>query len=604
MKRLLLTATLFSGHALAAQPTLISPMIDGMRGCESALNDESVTNGGEAWQACRERNESAASLIEASLSDIGPQVSEDGRFELGYTLGMPLLSYVHIDDDKSIHINRETIRQDLRVISDSSRSLVFYLFGNHFVPGDQAQAAAASAEDPRSLMTLADGSLPIDNYFSSSIYPWALGDDEALYQKARTQAMNAVLDEVCQLPQTDLDKIRAVTTLGETHHFFTDFMGGMGYDRPFEVTDYSEHSQAQFRQWLEERFGSIGRLNATLSSSFESFDQIDAPSKDIATEPLNHYFEHYDVHAIGEVPFFGWAYDESGEPFDIYVYLNGQFVGEADTDLTRLDVAQGIDGLEDSNVGYRFDLDFSALPPGLHNVELRFVTEHGTSPLQSYSLAVIDRQQNAPQEINANPLAATTEEEPPETLHFWPDYPAHQTAVYYNPLAALWNEFREHQVQSEIETYADIIRQSCFDDEQVFSHQIAPEFKGSWNPQLFAAGASLEANPHYSQGINLYGGIIYADYFFDWLEEKGHERYGVPEMHPMTHMAPEELAQALEHHHQSGAVFLSPYFVSIQGGRFESDPEHDRFMVSEDNAEYGSAQYFKALQQVMNGATP
>lgn len=577
-------------------------MIDGMRGCESAVADTAITDGDQAWQTCMEQNESAASLIDAKLSDIGPRVSEDGRFELGYTLGMPLLSYISINDGE-ISVDRDIIRQDLRVIGDSDRSLVFYLFGNHFVLDDQAAAAATSAEDPRSLMTLVDGSSPIDNYFSSSIYPWSLGDDEALYQVARTRAMEAVLDEVCQLPQTDRDKIRAVTTLGETHHFFTDFMGGMGYDRPFEVTDYSEHSQAQFRHWLETRFGSISRLNATLSSSFDNFKQINAPSKDIATQRLNNYFEHYDAHAYGELPFFGWAYDESGQPFDIYVYLNGQFIGEADSDLTRLDVAQAIEGLEDSNVGYRFDLDFTDLPPGLHTVELRFVTENDTSLLERYSLAVIDRQQNTPEPITGFQLPSPSAESM-ESLRFWADYPPRETTVYYNPLAALWNEFREYQVQHEIETYADMIQQSCFGPDKVFSHQIAPEFKGSWNPQLFAASSSLDANPHYSQGINLYGGIIYADYFFEWLKEKGHDRYGVPEMHPMTNMDPDQLAQALVRHHDNGAVFLSPYFVSILDGRFGSDPEHGKFMVREDNADYGSSQYFQALQRVMNASTP
>ncbi|MCP1314295.1 MULTISPECIES: beta-galactosidase [unclassified Halomonas] len=602
MKRVILPAFCLSSATFAQTPTLISPMIDGMRGCESAVADTSIVDGGEAWQACMQRNESAASLIEASLSRIGPMVSEDGRFELGYTLGMPLLSYVSIDDGE-INVDRDIIRHDLGVIEDSERSLVFYLFGNHFVLDDQAAAAAASAADPRSLMALANGSSPIDNYFSSSIYPWSLGDDEALYQRARTEAMNAVLDEVCRLPQEDRDKIRAVTTLGETHHFFTDFMGGMGYERPFEVTDYSEPSQTRFRQWLETRFDSISRLNAALSSSFESFEQINAPSKDIASQPLNNYFEHFDAHAYGELPFFGWAFDANGEPFDIYVYLDGQFIGEADTDLTRLDVAQAIDGLEDSNVGYRYDLDFKTMSPGLHSVELRIVTQDSTSLLERYTLAVIDRQQSTPEPVASyqlpEPAAAL-----PGSLRFWADYPPRETTVYYNPLAALWNEFREHQVQHEIETYADIISQSCFEPEQVFSHQIAPEFKGSWNPQLFAASASLNANEHYSQGINLYGGIIYADYFFDWLDKKGHERYGVPEMHPMTNMDPDLLAQALTRHHDNGAVFLSPYFVSILDGRFGTDEEHGKFMVREDNADYGSAQYFQALRQVMNAPAP
>ncbi len=580
--------------ASSSTATLIAPMLEGNGLCLSGVNNPDLHDLESMRRYCEDLGESSASLLETILSDIGPKKSADGRFEMGYMLGLSLLSYVSWDG-VNFSVDHEAIRKSLRLLGDSDRSVVLYFFANHFISGDSAALAKKLADTGDELMVLNNGKTPLDGYFSSTVYPWRVGDNQSLFFKARQQALEAVLDELCRLPKSDLAKVKAVTTLGEVHHQFPNFQQGMGYDSSYVITDYSERSIQQFRQWLSDEFGTVERLNVQLGADFESFAEIQPPSKDIRKQSLNNFFEHIDPYAHGIMPFFGWAFSTDGSPFEVNVYLDGQFLGQAQTGMTRVDVAQALPELSHSNVGYRYNLDFSHLSPGRHSVELRFFQNGTESSLSTYDFAVINRSQSSPRRVQGFHLAPVASKEN-KNIRFWADHPATTVGVYYNPLAKFWLEFRERQVTQDIEWFADLIANSCIDSEQVFSHQIAPDFNPSWDPTLFAASNSLKKNAHYNLGINLYGGIISSDLFFDWLDEQHHEKYGLPEMHPMLPQKPEELAGVLQRHHDQGAVFLSPYFMSLVPKQFATDPAHDRFKLDPSNMEYGSDQFYRAIQ--------
>ena len=582
--------------ASSSKATLIAPMLEGNGLCLSGVNNPNLHDLESMRRYCEGLGESSASLLETILSDIGPKNSADGRFEMGYMLGLSLLSYVELKDGE-FSVDRNAIRNSLQLLQDSERSVVLYFFANHFIGGDSAALAKKLANTGDELMVLNNGKTPLDGYFSSTVYPWRVGDHKSLFFKARQQALEAVLDELCRLPKSDLAKVKAVTTLGEVHHQFPNFQQGMGYDSSYEITDYSGRSIQQFRQWLSDEFGTVERLNVQLGADFESFAEIQPPSKDIRKQSLNNFFEHIDPYAHGIMPFFGWAFSKDGSPFEVNVYLDGQFLGQAQIGMTRVDVAQALPELSHSNVGYRYNLDFSHLSPGRHSVELRFFQNGTESSLSFYDFAVIDRSQSSPRRVQGFRLAPVALKEN-KNIRFWADHPSTTVGVYYNPLAKLWLQFRERQVTQEIEWFADLISSSCIDSEQVFSHQIAPNFNPSWDPTLFAASNSLEKNTHYNLGINLYGGIISSDLFFDWLEEHHHEKYGLPEMHPMLPQKPEELAGVLQRHHDQGAVFLSPYFMSLVPKQFATDPAHDRFKLDPTNSEYGSDQFYRSIERL------
>lgn len=602
-----------AGHAFSQQATLIAPMLEGSTLCQSAIdNRDQFTDPSQGIRFCQERNESGAALLESKLAKLGPATSPNGQFELGYMLGLPLLAYINIDNQGAFSVNRTAIQNDLKLLQETDRKAVLYLFANHFVSSNYAEQAREIASDPKELMTLADGSSPADDYFSSTIYPWRVNAPDSKFTQARTLAANAVMEELCGLPQSTQDKVKAITTLGEVHYFFKNFKQGMGYNTEYAITDYSPASLDAFHHWLEQKFGDIANLNKTLTADYQNFEQIQFPSINTLAPKTDHSWldqilnygkpeptrlQHLDHNAYGSVPFFGWAASRDGSPIEIKVYLDGQFIDHAETGLTRLDVAQALDDLNDGSTGYRYDLDYRKLSGGEHQVELRFVYQGKEYLLRQYRLDVVASGDSAATQNTVTLDAVSNIHD--DQIRYSPDYPTDPIKVRYNPLAELWLAFRESQVTHEIERFADIIGSHCIAKDKIFSHQIAPDFNPNWNTSLFAASQSLKKNEHYNLGLNLYGGAIYKDQLFDWLEAQQHTRYGIPEMHPMLPEDPTMLANAFARHHEHGAVFLSPYFMSLIPDDIVVDPAHDKYRLSPINPDYGSKEFYQAIQTVM-----
>ena len=89
----------------------------------------------------------------------------------------------------------------------------------------------------------------------------------------------------------------------------------------------------------------------------------------------------------------------------------------------------------------------------------------------------------------------------------WIDHPRDHLALFYNPFAALWQEFRERQVADFLDSLTSVALQSGFDRERIFSHQLLPELNGSWNSAALATARVFHPGAAFLPGITLYGGI-------------------------------------------------------------------------------------------------
>ncbi len=57
---------------------------------------------------------------------------------------------------------------------------------------------------------------------------------------------------------------------------------------------------------------------------------------------------------------------------------------------------------------------------------------------------------------------------------------------------------------------------------------------------------------------------------------------------------------ALERHHNNGAIFISPYYLEIKPEKFlASIKEHEKFSINEKNTAYYSSSFYHALQRIM-----
>jgi hypothetical protein len=145
---------------------LLAPMIGALDNCLFSKNEV------HSRVACRGEAPSAVGLIEPSLQALGPAVSTDGRFELGYTLNVPLLRMFTRSTDGDWLIDRVAVQRVAQTIQDVKRPVVLYLFSTHFGVGGPLEAELA--QDAANLAHTPQGPLPKDKYYNVDIFPWGV----------------------------------------------------------------------------------------------------------------------------------------------------------------------------------------------------------------------------------------------------------------------------------------------------------------------------------------------------------------------------------------------------------------------------------------------
>lgn len=582
---------------------LLAPMIGVIEPCllPPAISTTPVAE--DLAQRCGGPQGSAAALVDATLAQLAPHGAAR-RYELGYTLPVPLLQLFK-PEGHDWAIDPERVERFARTIRDSSRPVILYLFSTHFAAN--APIEEALARDPANLGETRDGPLPPDTYYDSNIYNWSVARTDNSLTARRTQAMDAMLGALCRLGPEHLAKIRGVTLLGELHHLFPDFQAGMGFDKPYRITDYSARSAADFRASLRREFGRIDRLNRFLGADFASFDDVEPPARDIRREPLRRFTDHIDSYAHGTLPIAGWA--STGRPADagpawVHLYRNGRFIGKTAARLGRQDVLQALPQLGTADVGWRYDLDFKRLPPGLHRIDAYLESRPGVlAHLGTRQIAVMDRQQNPPAPQPQQPLPASVALDGAAKANI--DSPADQSAYYYNPLVPLWHAFRARQVASYLHHMDAVVARSCLAGTPHYTHQIVPFTNPSWDENKFAIGTSLGDMAPIRLGVSLYGEPTYGDGFLDWHARRhpGAEPYGVTEFHPLRPLDAAGLRGTLDRHAASGAAFVSFFLEPYWHGALVPRG-HNMFSFDPANREFGSDQLYRATQQVLDPATP
>lgn len=588
----LAVASFLNVSSLRAEPTVIAPLIEGQARCEAAYNAPAL-NDDQATSLCERLDKNGASGIAKVLDALGPKRSPSGRFELGYTLIIPLLSY-YKPTASGWALDQHAIDLTLSDITDIDRPVVLHLSATHF--NFQGQAFAAKlAEDPRNLMWTKTGPLVSDSYFNTPIHAWTIADDNAPINVYRREAFKDVLDTVCRLPAKVRDRIVAVSFLGETHQLFPDLQGtGASYQSKYVTTDYSPASKAAFRLWLKTRFGTVDKLNRYLGSHFDAFEAILPPQDDLKDQPAADRLRHLDENAAGSVAIFGWAASHELQP-TISVYVDGAFAGQTIADLSRLDVLDAQPDLGARNVGFRYDLDYRKLPPGTHTVDL-LASSSTTVPYRLGERQIVvlgDASTRPASQIHVLPETRALD----TRLSGFIDHPASMTRVLYNPLAELWDQFRFSQVTRFQEQFSKIAANSCFSHSALFSHQIAPILYPEYNPEKIGVEDSLKYNPNYNLGITMYGGSAFGGQFFRWKTAQGWKRYGIGEFNPLVKLSPPQYRLMFERHHDAGAVYIAPYYMSEFP--FVATSELTKRVISPDNPMVGSRELYAAMKDLM-----
>ncbi len=578
---------------------VIAPFLSGQYFCAEAVDNPAVGCDEDAALYCASKRSNGSGRIKAALDAIGPRISPSGRYQLGYTLIVPLFRYFR-KSNSHWGFDLQSLRENLTTITDVDRPVVVYLSSNHFADSGKALCSEL-AQDPVNLMWNRSGPMRADTYFDSAVIPWTLENENAPVNVLRRQAFAAAVNCISALPESARGRIIGVSILGEVHQAFSNLFAGPGFDSPLsETTDCAPCAVAGFRRWLATRYENIDVLNREMDADFASFDAISPPSRDINTEELTTFFEHLDAHAAGHIAVHGWLHDSENRALTIEVNLDGELRGVADYGLSRTDVTDAVPAIKNPNVGFRFLLDFHGSTPGIHVLEaLVNVSGTGRLRLARQPLVVADRTRAHPPSVDC-PEAHVPSIASDPCLAGVLDGPKPWAAVYYNPLARLWLIYRNQVVRDYIETFAKIAIAAGIPSDKLFSHQVTPALVGSWNGDLLAADSSKLPSEFYNQGTTLYGGAAFGIAFAAMKAALGWNRYAVNEMHPMVKLEPSEYPTMFEMHRRNGAVYVAPYFMDLTPERliFPGN-EHARFRIAPDNRRGGSDAYWEGIRAVM-----
>lgn len=579
-----------------SEPMLLAPMIGVVDTCIALSSTaELPTEPQSLQQSCTSSGGSAAALIESTLDELNKKNnSSHTKYPLGYTLPVPLLQLFKEQGTEWI-IDNERVQRLVRTVRDNPRPLILYLFSTHF--SAHAPIEKALARDPSNLAETQDGPIPEDSYYGSPIYNWSFASTETDITRRRTQAIQATLKELCKLPSTDIVKVRGVTLLGELHHLFPNFQSGMGFLPPYRITDYSPKSIQDFRIHLQKKYKNIQKLNRTLGSTYKAFTEIIPPSKDIRTEELTRFTEHIDPYAHGSLPITGWTFLEKQESPWIHIYRNGKFLGKTQANKGRQDVIAAKPHFGRANTGWRFDMDFKLIPPGIYRIDIFLEKRPGElMTLGTRKIAIMDARQSPPQPIAMEELPPSSPLDTAIEAHI--DSPQEQASYYFNPLVSLWHEFRGQQIVRYLQYFNKIVDQSCLAGTPHYTHQIIPFTNPSWDTTKYAIDASLKPTTGMQLGVSLYGDASYRA-FSKWYRSSLHDGgYGVTEFHPLEALSADSLSKILHSHANQGAKFLS-FFLEPRWQGKQLDRSHNAFSFDPKNNQYGSATLYKSMQEAL-----
>lgn len=577
---------------------IVAPMIGGLNSCvfkkQELIRD---TPNFQYTKLCIENEESPEKLIEATLNKFSNNSESNEKYKLGYTLYIPLLK-LFSEKNSNFEIDKIAVNRLVKSIKNVDRPVILYLFSDHFSVDAPIEEYLAKNSD--NFLKTTNGTLPIDKYYGSNIYPWSFVDTKNEISKLREIAFNAVLDETCKLPNYAIKRIAGVTVLGELHHMFPDFQSGMGFSGDYLISDYSQHSIEGFRDFLAGKYASITNLNKYLDSTYSGFKEVFPPSKNIRTSQLKSYFEHIDAYAHGSLPISGWVANTAAKTAEknwIHIYLNGDFLAKTPVAFGRQDVLSVHSKLPSPDVGWQFNLDYKNLSPGIYNIDIFLAQENNKlTYISKREISVMDRSQSTPKKLDAKTLPTST---PPDAaLLFHIDTPSNATSYYYNPLVVLWHDFRKKQVKDYLNHFGKIAKSKCINPELIYSHQILPFVNPGWDENKFSVGRDLAVPASMSLGVSLYGEASYGTSFFDWFRGTQRTAYGVTEFHPLKKMNTKELDFVLNKHYENNAQFLS-FFAESVGLSEDPTNKPNIFSFDKNNKNAGSDVLFESMRELL-----
>ena len=573
-------------------PFLVAPWIEVPSLFECCADPDTV--------ALFHRNGLTAGLLLRNLLDSLQPRGAGGPIRLGYMIGMSVYDLFGKDDTGQWTFDDSQIKFFTDLFLEVGRPVVINLRANHFV--GEGPLADELIGHESSFALLNDGSRVQEVYYRNAVFAPTFSLDEGIVlNRYRFGGFRKAIEALMEFDRRNPGIVHAITLAGELHHFLSELADPTAAGRfdDARMTDYSPASVRDFRAWLKLRHLGLDRMNDCYGTPFKTWDEVDPPRRDLMrAEGAGPRWMHMDSYANGLLPIFGWAALAPGCVLD--VYLDGVILGEAEYGLSRLDVYEAIPWLKDSDIGFRFEMDYRGLDAGTHVIHVVLRCNDGHRLLVGRRhITVGGGAMHASGEMRGlDDLSESVDE---RGRIAWLDRPSEGIRLLFNPYAAEWQTFREHQVNALLLKFATIAVEAGADSERLYSHQIMAQFEGSWNRVAFA-GTPLAPSPGelFAPGFDLYGGSAV---YRGLLNFTGGRKYAVPELHPRMgrYASKDVFLAALKYHRALGANFVCPYFTALREQHGAAANAVDALMIHPLNPAFGSLFFYSALIEFLNG---
>ncbi len=542
-------------------------------------------------------------LLRNFLDSLQPNAGRS-TIRLGYMVAINVYDLFMKDDSGKWQFDSGAMKFFTDLFLGVNRPVVINLRANHFVGEGPLVTELMEHED--SYARLNDGTAVREIYYTNAVFAPTFALDPGIpFNSYRFGGFARAAALLADFDREHPGIIHAITLAGEVHHFLPELANPKvaGLFEGAQMTDYSAASIRDFSRWLESRYGGLRQLNDRFGTLFRRWDDVEPPRWDLRHGRSEPQWMHTDSYANGVLPIFGWA----ASPVDgtLHVYLNGTHIGEAEYGLSRLDVYEALPWLQDSDIGFRFDLDYRDMATGPHIIHVVLQKNDGRRFLAGRRfLGVGAREADIPHDSRMRGLDDLPDCIDERGRFAWVDHPPIRLPLLFNAYAAEWQEFREYQVNALLLKFAEIAVQSGIAPGKLYSHQIMPQFEGTWNRVAFGVSSKFPASHLFSPGIDLYGGASVYRGLGRFLDGA---RYAVPELHPrMGRLSSRDVfLRALRYHRDLGADFVCPYFMALrepEGRGNTADPSSmlDALLIHPLNPAFGSLFFHTALMEFLN----
>jgi hypothetical protein len=142
-----------------------------IRACSSGKSWPITSVMANFTKLCMASEASAGVAVNETLKTFAIRKNSAGDYRLGYTLYVPLLKLLWLDENKNFIINPVYAKRIANTIREVKRPVILYLFSDHF--GIDSPFEEILAKNQENILQAKNGPFQVDKFGVVKLFPWS-----------------------------------------------------------------------------------------------------------------------------------------------------------------------------------------------------------------------------------------------------------------------------------------------------------------------------------------------------------------------------------------------------------------------------------------------